>query len=82
MSMHVQPSQAKKKAVNVSLDASLVEQARGHGINLSQLFERHLREAVRSADERAWFEANRESIEAYNARVENGTILSDFERQF
>ncbi len=77
MSEHVQPSQARKKAVNVSLDASLVEKAKCHGINLSQLFERHLLEAVRSADEKAWFEANREAIEERNKIVERDGLWND-----
>lgn len=81
MNQHV-PAKRIKKAVNISLDGALVEKAKSLGINLSQLLDHHLREAVRAAEHKAWREANKEAIEAYNERVDNGTILSDFERQF
>lgn len=62
-----------KKAVNLSIDVSLVEEAKARGVNLSALLEKAL------AEDRArrWLEDNREAIEAYNRDVEERGVWSD-----
>jgi antitoxin CcdA len=62
---HRKPPSAKR-AVNLSLSANLVEEARAQGLNLSQFVEDKLGEAVRAERIRRWKEENRAAIEAQN----------------
>ena len=72
----------KRKPVNLSLDTGVVEAAREAGINLSQTCEAALRAAAKAERERQWKEENKESIEAWNAWVEeHGLPLAKY-RQF
>lgn len=74
------PSPAtSRRAVNLSLDAQLVEEARELGIPLSATVEEALRERVRAVREARWHEENREAIAEYNARVDrDGTFGEPF----
>ena len=63
-------SVSAKTPTNVSLDASLVAEAKGYAINVSQACEQGLAERVRQARERAFLAENRAAIEASNAYVE------------
>lgn len=75
-------SQGPKKATNVSLTASLVEEARDIGINVSQACEEGLAAAVKAEKERRWLEENAKAIERFNEWIEtNGIPLSEY-RQF
>ena len=67
----------KKRAVNVFIDAELVDEARRMRINLSETLERRLRTIVRAEQEKRWLEENREAIAAYNNRVATLGLLSD-----
>ncbi|MCW2348841.1 type II toxin-antitoxin system CcdA family antitoxin [Sphingobium sp. B12D2B] len=72
----------KRKPVNLSLDAGVVEAAREAGINLSQTCEAALRAAAKAERERRWQEENRGAIEEWNAWVaEHGLPLAKY-RQF
>lgn len=51
MKQHVPPKRMRRKAIKVSHEFALVEKAQAHGINLSQLLDHRLREAVRAAEE-------------------------------
>lgn len=62
-----------KQAVNLTVDAALLEQARGQGINLSAALERALTEEAA----RRWLAENRDAIEAYNAEVAANGVWSD-----
>jgi antitoxin CcdA len=73
---------APKRAVNVSVNADLAARAKALGLNLSEALETRLAELIAAAERQQWLAENAEAIEAYNERVENATILSDFERQF
>ncbi|WP_236699419.1 type II toxin-antitoxin system CcdA family antitoxin [Pelagerythrobacter marensis] len=71
------PSNAARKATNVSLDASFVAEAKALGINISQACERGLIETVKEARSALWQEENREAIESSNVWVEkNGLPLA------
>ncbi len=59
-----------KRAVNLSVDESLLAQARESGLNLSHFLEEMLNDHTRKAREKQWLEENREAIKAYNERVE------------
>ncbi|HZS82748.1 MAG TPA: type II toxin-antitoxin system CcdA family antitoxin [Stellaceae bacterium] len=73
---------APRRATNVTLNASLLDEARELGINISRACERGI--AMQVAMERAarWRVENKEAIEASNAYVErHGLPLARF-RQF
>lgn len=71
------PSNAPRKATNVSLDTSFVAEAKALGINISQACERGLIETVKEARAALWQEENREKIESWNEWVaENGLPLA------
>ncbi len=59
-----------KRAVNLSLNASVLDTARELGMNLSATVDALLAEAVRKRYWERWNEENKEAIEHYNARVE------------
>lgn len=63
-------SSGSRKAVNLTLDTGVVEAARAHGLNLSQVCEAALREAAKKAAEERWKEDHREAMEANNRWVE------------
>jgi antitoxin CcdA len=67
----------KKRAVNLFVDADLLDEARRLRINLSETLERRLRTIVRAEQERRWLDENRAAIEAYNQRVSRDGLLSD-----
>ena len=71
-----------KRAVNVSISASLAAKAKTLEINFSKALETRLAELVATAERRQWLAENAEAIEAYNERVSQGTILSDHEHPF
>ncbi len=73
---------ARKKAVNLSINADLLAKAKTYGINLSQTTEEHLADLVRREMERRWLEENREAIESFNARVAKRGLFSDNYRRF
>jgi len=78
---HDSEPSTKKRAVNLSLDSALVEDARAQGVNLSRFLEAHLREALREHREQAWREENREAIRQYNEAVaERGSFGDRFRR--
>ena len=61
---------APRRAVNLSLDAALVEEARALGVNLSRAAEAGLAAAAAEARRRAWLAENAGAIESANAYVE------------
>jgi antitoxin CcdA len=67
----------KKRAVNLFVDADLLEAARRLRINLSETLERRLRTIVRAEQEKRWLEENQAAIKAYNDRVSRAGLLSD-----
>ena len=68
-----------RKPTNVSLEATLVEEAKELGVNLSQSAEAGVREAVRSAKAEQWKQENAEAIQGYNKWIEeNGLPLAKY----
>ncbi len=82
MSFPVYDKGAPKRAVNVSVNADLAAKAKALGVNLSEALETRLAELVAAAERQKWLAENAAAIEAYNKRVEEGTILSDLIRPF
>jgi len=59
-----------KRAVNLSLNAQVLDRARELGMNLSATVDALLAEAVRKRYWEHWNEENKEAIAHYNARIE------------
>jgi antitoxin CcdA len=62
-----------KKAVNLSIDAELIDEAKSAGMNLSAVLERALKEERA----RRWLAENEEAIADYNRNVEERGVWSD-----
>lgn len=63
------PSESAKRAVNLSLSARTLEQARALGLNLSATVDALLAEEVRRRYWERWNDDNREAIDHYNERI-------------
>ena len=61
---------SRKKAVNLSIDASLVAEAKDAEMNLSAVLENALTLQLQERRRAKWAEENREAIEANNAQLE------------
>jgi antitoxin CcdA len=75
-------SAARKIATNLSARADIVQEAKKLGLNLSEVFESALAEAVRRRRQEAWLAENREAIVSYNAKVARDGVFSDDWRKF
>lgn len=71
-----------RRPANLTVSAALLDKAKRLGINLSRTLEDRLVELVREAEAKAWLEANRKAIDAYNARIEREGVWSDKLRGF
>jgi len=60
---------ASKKAVNLSIDADLLREARDRNINLSATLERALTATLNQSRRDRWLGENKRRIEAYNVNV-------------
>jgi antitoxin CcdA len=69
--------QVRKRAVNLFVDAELLDEARRLRINISETLEGRLRAIVRAERERRWLEENKDAIAAYNSRVARHGLLAD-----
>lgn len=68
---------AVRKPANLTLDAALLEEARGLGLNLSAAAEQGVRAAVAEAKAARWQAENAAALASSNAWVEaNGLPLS------
>jgi antitoxin CcdA len=65
----VNTPKTSRRAVNLSLDAEVLEQARAMGMNISATVDALLAEEVRKRYWERWNADNKEAIEHYNARV-------------
>ena len=69
--------QVRKRAVNLFVDADLLDEARRLRINISDTLERRLSAIVKAERERRWVEENRAALDAYNRRVSKHGLLAD-----
>ena len=67
--------QARKRAVNLSVDSDLLDEARRLGINLSEASEDGVRTAVRSQQEKRWLEENGAAIRSMNTFIDKHGLL-------
>lgn len=73
----VKPGSGAKKPVNLSVDASVLADAKAMGLNLSQVLEEALRHLVQDERNRRFQEENREAIESYNEFIAKHGIWSE-----
>jgi antitoxin CcdA len=66
----------KKRAVNLFVDAELLDAARTMRINLSETLEGRLRTIVRAEQEKRWREENQEAIASINSFMERHGLLA------
>ena len=74
-----EPKTAKpgsKRAVNVSVDAGVLDMAKGMNINLSQTLEDALRKRTQDERDRRFQDEHREAIDAHNRFIEKHGIWS------
>jgi antitoxin CcdA len=71
-----------KKAVNLTVRADLLAQARHFGVNLSATLEAALEAVVRDHQREQWQDQHRAAIQAYNAQVDELGVFSDGLRSF
>jgi antitoxin CcdA len=76
------PRPQGKKAVNLTVDAALLREARDQDINLSATLERALEDAVRAHRRERWLKENRPAIDAYNEQVDEHGTFADTLRSF
>jgi antitoxin CcdA len=70
-----------KRAINLSLNAKVLDMARELGINISQTVDVLLAEEVRQRYLAKWNEDNKDAIAAYNTRIEReGTFAQRIQR--
>jgi len=73
---------ALRKPTNISARTDLVSEAKVFGINLSEVFESALENAVRQARQKKWLEENRQAFADYDRFVETHGIFSEGKRLF
>ncbi|WP_103174964.1 type II toxin-antitoxin system CcdA family antitoxin [Paracoccus sp. SY] len=78
----MQVQSAPGKSTNLTLDSSLLSEARSFGVNLSQAAEAGLRCAVAEAKAEAWQRENAEALASSNAWTDAHGLPLDQYRQF
>ena len=68
---------AAKKAVNLSIDAELVAEARANGTNMSALLERSLQTELREKRQDQWRKDHAEAIANWNTLLDEEGLWSD-----
>ena len=71
-----------KRAINLSLNAKVLDMARDMGMNISQTVDALLTEAVLKEHWSRWNTANADAIAHYNARIEREGLFADRYRSF
>ncbi len=79
---HDRISAKTRKAVNLSIDAELVSNAKAMGINLSQTCEAALSAALKKEREEQWIKENWDAIQSSNAWVEKHGLPLEKYRMF
>lgn len=73
---------ARKAATNLSLRIDLVQRAKALGLNLSEVVESALQEAIRKEEQARWLAENEKAIEYYNSVVEKYGLFGEEFRQY
>jgi antitoxin CcdA len=77
--MNAPAHKPRRRAANVTLDATLLAEAKAAGINVSQACEKGLAAELKSAREAEWLSENMAAIEGWNRWVaENGIPFEEY----
>ena len=71
-----------RQSTSMTIDRSILDEARALGLNISQSAESGLRSAIRAERERRWKADNAEAIEGYNARFADTALPLSAHRKF
>jgi antitoxin CcdA len=71
-----------KLSVTLSIDPTLLREARGRAINLSATFEKALENALRQDRRERWLADNIPAIDAYNRQIDTHGAFADPLRSF
>jgi len=71
----------RKAPTNLSLRIDLVQRAKTLGLNLSQVVESALEEAIRKEEQARWLAENEKAIDHYNSVVEKYGLFGEEFRQ-
>lgn len=66
---------ARKRPVNLTIRADVIDEAKKLDLNASQAAEAGIVAAIKAAREKAWREENKEWVEAHNERVARRGVL-------
>jgi antitoxin CcdA len=80
--MRITMGGARKVATNLTARADVVQAAKDLGLNLSEVFETAVREAIRRKRGENWLAENRDAIASYNDEVVRRGVFSDGWRKF
>ncbi len=80
--MTASATRQRKKATNLSVDERLLARARRLKLNLSQVLEAGLTDAIRKQEGEEWLRKNRAALNAYNEHIEKHGAFSDGLRSF
>lgn len=68
---------SKRRPVNLTIRADLLQEAKKLNLNASQAAESGIRAAVKQAREQEWLKNNQKALLAHNERIEkSGTLLT------
>lgn len=70
------------RAVNLTVNCALVQEAKQFEISLSREIEAHRSDLVKRRKQEIWLAENREAIDSYNAHIERDGVFSDRLRGF
>ncbi|MGE5187043.1 MAG: type II toxin-antitoxin system CcdA family antitoxin [Acidobacteriota bacterium] len=73
---------ARKAPTNLSLRVDLVRRAKRLGLNLSEVVETALEQAIEKREQASWLEQNQVAIAGYNAFVNKYGAFGDERRLF
>jgi len=73
---------ARRVATNLTARADVVRAAKELGLNLSEVFEAAVVEAIKRKRGEEWLAENGEAIASYNEKVERQGVFSDGWRKF
>ena len=73
---------APKKPAHLSINSDLLQQAKLKRINISDVCEKGLAEALRERNRQDWLEQNREAIAEYGRFIDKNGCFSDKLRCF
>ncbi len=79
---HERISASRRRPVNLSLDPSLVAEARELGVNVSRACEKGLTEELAKARGERWLRENRAALLAWNDWIEENGLPFEEHRQF